>query len=118
VKCVSCEKKFNLYVLDKSKWAVWEGLYKRNPDWKGEKYKMLRRCLILNSKIKCTNVFLGEYTCIKCNKESVSKEKKVSRKTKSETPSHEIKPLYMYMIHILAWVISLGICYYVFFIME
>lgn len=117
VECISCKKKFNLYIQDKSKYSTWTDINKRNPNHPHTK-RMQQRSQIKNSKISCTNVFLGEYTCIKCNKESVSKEKKVSRKTKSETPSHEIKPLYMYMIHILAWVISLGICYYVFFIME
>lgn len=104
VKCISCEKKFNRYVLD----TVWEDLYKRNPDMKSDIY------LTLNSKIKCTNVFLGEYTCIEC-------QKGIPEVTKSETPSYETKPVSKYMIiavHILAWVISLGICYYVFFLMK
>jgi len=69
VECISCKKKFNVYVSDKSNSSPLDELYQRNPNHPASKLRQ-RRNLIKNSKISCTNVFLGEYTCIECQEET------------------------------------------------
>lgn len=74
VECISCNKRFNLYVSDKSKLSPFDDVYKRNPNHTASKIHQ-RRNQIKNNKISCTNLFLGEYTCIKCQKEIEKVEK-------------------------------------------